>query len=93
MGRGRWDVRYAIFSYSELDQVGLVFWISMCLPWSGGVLPHIVARLDELSEAITARALAAGKRAMQPATVFVKVPEQMVDAAAIAVQAVYGCSN
>jgi hypothetical protein len=81
---------YAIFSYSEVDQVGLVLLDFDVLPWSGGVLPHIVGRLDELGEAIAARALAAGKRAMQAASVFVKVPEQMVAAAAIAVQAVYG---
>jgi hypothetical protein len=81
---------YAIFSYSELDQVCLVLLDFDVLPWSGGVLPSIVARLDEPSEAITATALARGKRAMQAPSIFVEVPGQLVDAAVIAVQTVFG---
>ena len=44
--------------------------------------------MDELSEAITAAALARGKRC-SPA-IFVEVPSQLADAAVIAVQAVFG---
>ena len=79
---------YGIFSHSSVDPVPLILLDFDCLPWSGGVLPRIVARIDELSESIAAAALARGKRCNR--SIFVEVPAQLVDAAVIAVQAVFG---
>jgi hypothetical protein len=79
---------YEIFSCSDVDPVPLILFDFDCLPWSGGILPRIVMRMNELSEAITAAALARGKRC-SPA-IFVEVPSQLADAAVIAVQAVFG---
>ena len=77
-------------SHSNVDPVPLILLDFDCLPWSGGVLPQIVARMDELSEAITEATLARGKPAIQRPAIFVEVPGQLVDAAVIAVQAVFG---
>jgi hypothetical protein len=74
---------YGIFSYSNMeDSVPLILMDFDRLPWSGGVILQIVKRMDELSEALRA----AGRAFPH---ILLYVPEQLVNAAWIAINTVF----
>lgn len=79
---------YVIFSHSNVDTVPLILLDFDHLPWSGGVITHVVRRMHELCDEVTAAALARNRRCNP--SVFVHVPGQLVDAAVVAVKTVFG---